>query len=331
MELRFDASACEVLKFDAEVQQFLAGSMIARVATISPRGTPQIMPLYFVCFDGKLYMNNAPTSPTVRNILARPEVVLLFDADRGPRPDRCLRIVGVATFREDAAIVRGVSLRAARKYYLSVSAVLSTLRNARKLPTMRRYRAERTSGMIEVVPETAEFLLMPERRAKRPAFISPCSDPAERSALMRIFYSDWHPTLVGRWTSRLMGWWSGVGLPPRIQATLEVRGRTSGRIRLNPVAIATVEGNCYLVSMLGPESDWVKNVESAHGDAVIRQGGRQRVRLVAVPPDERPPVLREYVRIARSGRRHFPLPVGAPLADFSAIAGRYPVYRIDPV
>jgi hypothetical protein len=35
------------------------------------------------------------------------------------------------------------------------------------------------------------------------------------------------------------------------------------------------------------------------------------------------------VRIATSGRRHFPLSVDAPLADFEAIAERYPVYRID--
>ena len=95
------------------------------------------------------------------------------------------------------------------------------------------------------------------------------------------------------------------------------------------MVIATVNGKDYLVSMLGPDSDWVKNVEAAHGDAVIRQGRRRSVRLVAVPPEQRAPILREYVRIASSGRRHFPLPVGAPLSDFEAIVERYPVYRID--
>jgi hypothetical protein len=95
------------------------------------------------------------------------------------------------------------------------------------------------------------------------------------------------------------------------------------------VVIATVNGKCYLVSMLGPGSDWVKNLEAAHGDAVIRQGRRRPVHLVAVPPEQRAPILREYVRIASSGRQHFPLPVGAPLSDFEAIAERYPVYRID--
>jgi len=40
-------------------------------------------------------------------------------------------------------------------------------------------------------------------------------------------------------------------------------------------------------------------------------------------------MLREYVRVASSGRKHFPLSVGAPLADFAAIASQYPVYRIE--
>jgi hypothetical protein len=80
--------------------------------------------------------------------------------------------------------------------------------------------------------------------------------------------------------------------------------------------------------MLGPDSDWVKNVEAAHGDAIIRQGRSYRVHLLPVPPEERSPILREYVRIARSGRRHFPLSVDAPLSDFTAIAAQYPVYQI---
>jgi deazaflavin-dependent oxidoreductase (nitroreductase family) len=160
---------------------------------------------------------------------------------------------------------------------------------------------------------------------------SPHPDPAERSALMRLFYRDWRPTRLGRWVNRLAGWWSGLGLPPGIMAALEVRGRASGRTRSNPVVIAIVEDKRYLVSMLGPQSDWVKNVEAAQGDAVLRQGGRRSVHLVLVPPEQRAPILREYVRVATSGRQHFPLPPSAPLADFEAIAERYPVYRIDPV
>jgi len=173
---------------------------------------------------------------------------------------------------------------------------------------------------------------VPAQRAKDvgPTSGSPHTDPAERSAFMRLFYRDWRPTRFGRWANRLTGWWSGLGLPPSLMASLEVRGRVSGRIRSNPVVIATVEGNRYLVSMLGPQSEWVKNVEATNGDAVIRQGRRRHIHLVPVLPAERAPILREYVRIATSGRTHFPLPVGAPLSEFEAIVDRYPVYRIDP-
>src|SRR5215471_778091 len=78
-------------------------------------------------------------------------------------------------------------------------------------------------------------------------------DPAESSAIMRLFYRDWRPTILGRWVNRLNCWWSGLGLPPHFQAALETRGRVSGRMRFNPVVIATVDGKDYLVSMLGPE------------------------------------------------------------------------------
>jgi len=37
--------------------------------------------------------------------------------------------------------------------------------------------------------------------------------------------------------------WSGLGLPPRFMAVLEVHGRKSGHSRSNPVVIATVDGS----------------------------------------------------------------------------------------
>jgi hypothetical protein len=87
------------------------------------------------------------------------------------------------------------------------------------------------------------------------------SDPAERSALMRLLYRDWRPTRLGRWVNTFSVCGPAFVVrpraAPRFQAVLEVRGRTSGRRRSNPVVIATVEGKHYLVSMLGPESDWV--------------------------------------------------------------------------
>ena len=156
------------------------------------------------------------------------------------------------------------------------------------------------------------------------------TDPAELSALWRLFYRDWRPTRIGRWANRVAGWSSALGFSSKA-AVLEVRGRASGQWRSTPVVIARMDGERYLVSMLGPGSDWVKNVEAANGHAILHQGGRRAVRLIGVPSAERAPILREYVRVATSGRRHLPVAVDSPLAEFEGLAERYPVYRIDPV
>jgi len=112
-----------------------------------------------------------------------------------------------------------------------------------------------------------------------------------------------------------------------------VRGFVAAKTANEPksrVPPADVDGSRYLVSKLGPGSDRVKNVEAADGHAVLRQGRRLPVHLVGVPPAERAPILSEYVRVATSGLRHLPVAVGAPQAEFQAIAEHYPVYRIEP-
>lgn len=153
-------------------------------------------------------------------------------------------------------------------------------------------------------------------------------DPAERNACNRLFYRDRRPTWFGHWVSQVFCWWARLGLPPRSWFALEVRDRVSGRMRADAVVVPMVAGQRYIV-MFGTISDWVHNIEAAHGDAVISHGGSLSVHLELVPRDERAPILQEYVRVASSGRKHFPLPVGAPLADFAAIAGQYPVYRVE--
>jgi len=46
-----------------------------------------------------------------------------------------------------------------------------------------------------------------------------------------------------------------------------------------PVAIADFEGERYLVSMLGKNANWVRNLRAAGGQAVLRHGRRESVRL----------------------------------------------------
>jgi len=58
--------------------------------------------------------------------------------------------------------------------------------------------------------------------------------------------------------------------------TLEVTGRKSGRTISLPVVIAIVDGQRYLLSMLGDNAmgpKRVQNVRAAGGRAVLRSGG----------------------------------------------------------
>jgi len=155
------------------------------------------------------------------------------------------------------------------------------------------------------------------------------SDPAEQSRIMGWLYRDWRPTRLARVLNRISQWLAAAGLPPRSMVALEVTGRSTGRIRTTVLVMPQYSGNCYLVSMLGNNSSWVRNAR-ANPDAVIRHGRRRSVRLVEIPASQRSPVLKEYVRIAQSDRRHFPVAPDAPLSEFDSISDRYPVFRIVP-
>jgi hypothetical protein len=153
-------------------------------------------------------------------------------------------------------------------------------------------------------------------------------DPAERNAFLKLCYRDWRPTRFGRVLTHALAWISGLGMLPSILVTLQVKGRRSGKLRSSILVSPSYNGERYLVSMLGENSDWVRNVRAAGGEGFIKRWSAQPVRLLEVPVAERAPILRLYCQVATSGREHFPLSPDAPLAEFAAIADRYPAFRI---
>lgn len=110
---------------------------------------------------------------------------------------------------------------------------------------------------------------------------------------------------------------------------LEVRGRRSGRLVTFPIVLADVDGHWYAVSMLGANANWVRNVRAADGRAVIRHGAAQEVRLVDVPASERAAILKRYAAVAPGARPHMSVGHRRPVADFEAIAGDFPIFRVD--
>jgi deazaflavin-dependent oxidoreductase (nitroreductase family) len=120
------------------------------------------------------------------------------------------------------------------------------------------------------------------------------------------------------------------GIGPRRVAALDVVGRRTGRTISFPVVVADFQGERFLVSMLGDNTNWVRNVRAAHGRAVLRRGREHVVELEEVPPSERAPILRRYLECAPGARSHIPVDRRAPLGEFEQIAGHYPVFRITP-
>ncbi|MDH4282227.1 MAG: nitroreductase/quinone reductase family protein [Myxococcales bacterium] len=152
---------------------------------------------------------------------------------------------------------------------------------------------------------------------------------ASRSgALKRWMYRSGRPNRVAALLNRGWAVAGSAGLWPNRLVTLEVRGRRTGRLTSFPLMVADYQGERYLVAMLGEGANWVSNVRAAGGQAVLRHGRREAVRLEEVDPRARAPILRRYLQVAPGARPHITVDRRAPLEEFERIASHYPVFRV---
>lgn len=145
-----------------------------------------------------------------------------------------------------------------------------------------------------------------------------------------LFYREGRATGPGRVFGRLWTTLADRSLTPSFIVTLETVGWKTGRHSAIPVVLADVDGERYVVSMLGERPPWVRNVRAADGRVVIRHGGARDVRLVEIPAADRAPILKAYLGRASGARPHIPVDPDAPLEDFARVAPDYPVFRIEP-
>lgn len=114
---------------------------------------------------------------------------------------------------------------------------------------------------------------------------------------------------------------------------LTVRGRKTGKPRTTPVTPMTIDGHRYIVGGL-PKGDWAANARAA-GEATVHQGRKeQRVRVVEIPPEQARPLLRQFPVLVPTGvgfMRNAGLVTGPNPDEFEALAGRCPVFRLDPI
>ena len=107
------------------------------------------------------------------------------------------------------------------------------------------------------------------------------------SDLTRWMYRGRRPNWLARIMNRASAVAASLGVAPNYLVTLEVTGRTSGRTFSFPMVVAILDGQRYLVSMLGENVQWVRNVRAAGGRAVLRSGRREEIQLEDVPVDRR--------------------------------------------
>lgn len=146
--------------------------------------------------------------------------------------------------------------------------------------------------------------------------------------LAKWFYQGGRPNRVATMLNHLGATIYALGVAPNYLVTLEVVGRRSGRkIRL-PLVMTVMNGERYLVSMLGTKANWVRNLQAASNTATLYHGRREEVQLEEVAIAQRSPIIKAYLQRAPGARAHLPVPKDAPLAAFAQVAGQIPVFRV---
>jgi len=136
------------------------------------------------------------------------------------------------------------------------------------------------------------------------------------------------PSAVEALFNRAMGALAGWGIGPSFMYQLQVRGRKSGKIFSTPVNLMEFGGKQILVAPRG-RTQWVRNAEAA-GEVVLKRGStRLRFGLREIEDEGKAEILREYLgRYASAVQKFFPVKAGAPVEEFRAIVGNYPVFEL---
>jgi deazaflavin-dependent oxidoreductase (nitroreductase family) len=136
----------------------------------------------------------------------------------------------------------------------------------------------------------------------------------------------WFTTIV---FNRLVAGLTRLGVSVYGSRVLEVRGRKSGEWRQTPVNLLRYEGDDYLVAPRG-HTQWVKNLR-ASGEGRLRIGRRtEPFTAVELPDDEKPRLLRAYLKKWKFEVGVFFGGVGpdSPDDELRRIAPDHPVFRL---
>ena len=121
-----------------------------------------------------------------------------------------------------------------------------------------------------------------------------------------------------------------LGISVAGSRVLEVRGRTSGELRRTPVNLLTLGDVRYLVAPRG-NTQWVRNLRaSGTGRLLVGRRG-ETFTATEIPDEEKPPILRAYLKRWKWEVGAFFGGVGAdsPEAELRRIGPDHPAFRVD--
>ena len=147
-------------------------------------------------------------------------------------------------------------------------------------------------------------------------------------ASRRYIRPNWFTTNV---FNRLVALLTRLGLSLYGSRVLAVRGRTSGEWRTTPVNLLVHGGERYLVAPRGV-TQWVRNIRASGAGELWLGRAREPIRVVELQDDEKPALLRAYLRRWWFEVGVFFQGVGPDASDddLRRIAPDHPAFRILP-
>jgi deazaflavin-dependent oxidoreductase (nitroreductase family) len=110
---------------------------------------------------------------------------------------------------------------------------------------------------------------------------------------------------------------------------LEVPGRKTGAPRRTPVNLMTFEGGRYLVAPRG-HTQWVRNLRASGSGRLLIGRRAEDFTAVELADDEKPALLRAYLRKWKweAGQFFGGVDADAPEDELRRIAPDHPVFRV---
>ena len=119
-----------------------------------------------------------------------------------------------------------------------------------------------------------------------------------------------------------------IGIAPKYQFILSVRGRKSGRIYSTPVYIMEDNSKRLLVSPYG-EVAWVINARAVGKITLTKGAESKEYKIDELSSKESAPILKKYLALAPITQPYFDAKPDAPLESFLAEASRHPVFKLN--